>query len=122
MKNAKSILKKIIAAAILLLGSYTLFGQEIIVTVNGDTAKVIVQQVTPDRVLYTRYDNPEGSTFELNKSRIYSLTYLRRWSKIHFCQIRKTTSRRENPAIATLSNFPIRQSKGRREKIERQRS
>ncbi|TVR87792.1 MAG: hypothetical protein EA411_06575 [Saprospirales bacterium] len=44
-------------------------------TVNGDTAKVLIEKVTSDNAMYKRYDNPEGSTFELNKSKIYSLSY-----------------------------------------------
>ena len=68
-------LRKVVAIAICLTGSVTMFAQDIIIMKNGSDIQAVVQEVGIDDVKYKKIDNPNGPNYTLKKSEIFMIRY-----------------------------------------------
>ena len=68
-------LRRVVAVAICLAGSMTMFAQDIIIRNNGAEIQAIVSEVGVDYIRYKRFDNQTGPTYRLNKSEISMIRY-----------------------------------------------
>lgn len=68
-------LRKVIALAICLAGSVTMFAQDVITLKNGDEILVVVQEVGIDKVKYKKFENSNGPNYTLRKSGIFMIKY-----------------------------------------------
>jgi len=68
-------LKKVIAAAICLAGSVTMFAQDIITMKNGAEIRAVVFETGIDYVRYKRFDSQNSPTYRLRKSEISMIRY-----------------------------------------------
>jgi len=67
--------RKVVAIAICLAGSATMFAQDVITLKNGDDIKAIVQEIGTDEVKYKKFDNPNGPNYTLKKAEILIIRY-----------------------------------------------
>ena len=68
-------LRKVVAIAICLAGSVTMFAQDIIILKNGNDIQAIVQEIDLDVVKYKKFDNPNGPNYTLKKSEVFIIRY-----------------------------------------------
>jgi len=75
MYRNKFKLRRLVAVAICLSSSVTMFSQDIIIKRNGDEIQAVVKEVGTDEVKYKRFDNPQGPNYTLRKSEIFMIRY-----------------------------------------------
>ena len=68
-------MRKVVAMAICLAGSMTMFAQDIIYRKNGADIQAIVSEVGIEYVRFKRFDNQNGPTYRLSKSEISMIRY-----------------------------------------------
>jgi hypothetical protein len=68
-------LRKMVAIAIFLAGSVTMFAQDIITLKSGIDIKAVIHEVGTNEVKYQRFDNLNGSIYTLRKSEIFRIVY-----------------------------------------------
>ncbi len=68
-------IKKILLLFVVVLLSYTAYGQDIMYKKDGTKDSVIVKEVTPIEIVYKRYRRPEGPTYRIYKSKILLIEY-----------------------------------------------
>ena len=71
----KTIFRSVIAVAIFLTSSATVFAQDVITLNNGVDIKVVVEEVRMNDIRYKRFDNLNGPVYTLPKSEIFRIVY-----------------------------------------------
>jgi hypothetical protein len=68
-------MKKSILLLILLLNIAKIYAQDIIILKNGDEIKSIVMEVLSDQIKYKKFENQQGPSYGIEKSKIFMIRY-----------------------------------------------
>lgn len=59
----------------LVLCSFTVFSQDVIILKSGDEIQAKVEEIKPDVVTYRKYENLQGPLYTIEKSKIFMIKY-----------------------------------------------
>ena len=103
MLKIKFVLRKVVAIAICLASSVTMFAQDIIIMKDGNEIQAVVQEVGTDDVKYKRFDNKNGPLCTQKKSEIFMIRY-QNGAKDVFNEVAPAPARRQPQTSANPQN------------------
>jgi hypothetical protein len=94
-------MKKLMYVFIFTLLTVKVYAQDVIILKNGDEIKSIVAEVLPDQIKYKKFENKQGPSYGIEKSKVFMIRYAN-GSKDVFNQVQAPPTKATKPVVKTV--------------------